>query len=52
MYKLVCAAKDNIDVKVQIAISTFVSTWLYDFPPAVKEFLTEGSNVQHVRSPN
>lgn len=48
MYKLLCASKENLDLRIQIALSSFLCTLLFDFIPGVNDFLTEGSNVQYV----
>ncbi|KAJ3045282.1 Vesicle-mediated ER to Golgi transport protein [Rhizophlyctis rosea] len=46
MFALVYANRENADVRVQIGLLCLMCTWLYDSTEAVKEFLTEGSNVQ------
>ncbi|OAJ44652.1 hypothetical protein BDEG_27862 [Batrachochytrium dendrobatidis JEL423] len=46
MYTLLCASRNGVHLRVQIGLWTLLAQWLYDCPRAVKEFLTEGSNMQ------
>ncbi|KAJ3051862.1 hypothetical protein HK097_007134 [Rhizophlyctis rosea] len=46
MFALVYANREGADIRVQIGLLSLMCTWLYESPDAVKEFLTEGSNVQ------
>ncbi|KAJ3295360.1 Vesicle-mediated ER to Golgi transport protein [Borealophlyctis nickersoniae] len=46
MFALVYAHREGADVRVQIGLLCLLATWLYESTEAVKEFLTEGSNVQ------
>ena len=50
MFALVYANREGADIRVQIGLLSLMCTWLYESPDAVKEFLTEGSNVQFVSS--
>ncbi|KAJ3319488.1 Vesicle-mediated ER to Golgi transport protein [Boothiomyces sp. JEL0866] len=47
-YTLLCAGRDGLDAKVQIALLSLLSVWLYENPKVVKEFLSEGSNIQYL----
>lgn len=47
-YSLLCSQRNGFDAKIQIGLLSLMSVWLYDHPKSVKEFLTEGSNVQSV----
>ncbi len=45
-YTLLCAHRDGFDSKIQIGFLSLLCVWLFDHPKSVKEFLSEGSNVQ------
>jgi hypothetical protein len=40
--------RGNIDPKIQAGFLALLAAWMYDHPKSVKEFLSEGSNVQFV----
>ncbi|KAJ3417304.1 Vesicle-mediated ER to Golgi transport protein [Chytridiales sp. JEL 0842] len=48
MFALLFAHKDNADVRIIVGMMTFIATWMDGSVKAVKEFLTEGSNLQFV----
>jgi hypothetical protein len=48
-YALLCSQKNGVDSKLQVGLLSLLTVWLYEHPKSVKEFLTEGSNVQSVR---
>ena len=47
-YRLMGASRSEADVRVLIGFMTFLATWMYDFPKAVKQFLSEGANFSFV----
>ncbi|KAJ3312992.1 Vesicle-mediated ER to Golgi transport protein [Boothiomyces sp. JEL0838] len=47
-YTLLCAGRDNLDAKVQIALLSLLAVWLFENTKVVKEFLSEGSNIQYL----
>ncbi|KAJ3317466.1 Vesicle-mediated ER to Golgi transport protein [Blyttiomyces sp. JEL0837] len=46
MYSLLVANRQNADLRILVGILSFVASWLFDSTKAVKEFLSEGSNLQ------
>ncbi|KAJ3258466.1 Vesicle-mediated ER to Golgi transport protein [Boothiomyces macroporosus] len=40
--------RDNLDAKVQIALLSLLAVWLFENTKVVKEFLSEGSNIQYL----
>ena len=40
------AYRNGSDVRVQLGFLCLLATWMYECPPAVNEFLAEGSNLQ------
>jgi Uso1 / p115 like vesicle tethering protein, head region len=38
----------NVDPKIQASFLVLLTAWMFDHPTSVKEFLSEGSNVQFV----
>ena len=48
MFTLLYAQRDDTDVRLTVGILSLLAVWFYDSHKAIKEFLTEGSNVQFV----
>ncbi len=47
MFTMLSAQQQGqFDVRVSLGILCLIATWLYECPEVVKEFLTEGSNIQ------
>ncbi|KAI8896306.1 p115 like vesicle tethering protein [Globomyces pollinis-pini] len=45
-YSLLCASRDGLDHRVQIGLLSLLIVWAFDNTKVVKEFLSEGSNMQ------
>ncbi|TPX37537.1 hypothetical protein SmJEL517_g00638 [Synchytrium microbalum] len=45
-YSLLMAHRNGADVRVQVGFLCLLAIWMYECPPAVNEFLAEGSNLQ------
>lgn len=54
MYQLYTSVREasGPDVRVVIGLLMLLCTWMYEFPKAVKEFFTEGANLQFVSDPS
>ncbi|KAJ3219199.1 hypothetical protein HDU67_002195 [Dinochytrium kinnereticum] len=46
MFALLSANKDSADIRIRLGIMCLVATWLYGSHRAVREYLSEGSNLQ------
>ncbi|KAI8618455.1 p115 like vesicle tethering protein [Chytriomyces sp. MP71] len=46
MYALLVAVREAADIRVILGMFSFLATWLFGSSQAVKEFLSEGSNLQ------
>ncbi|KAJ3098419.1 Vesicle-mediated ER to Golgi transport protein [Phlyctochytrium planicorne] len=46
MFALSSANKDGADIRIRLGILSLIATWLYECPRAVREYLSEGSNLQ------
>ncbi|ORY51870.1 hypothetical protein BCR33DRAFT_655702 [Rhizoclosmatium globosum] len=46
MYALLVASRESADIRVVLGILSLIATWLFASSHAVKEFLSEGSNLQ------
>jgi hypothetical protein len=47
-YAMETAQKNNMDPAICAGILSLLTVWLFELKPAVKEFLSEGSNMQFV----
>ncbi|KAI8848660.1 p115 like vesicle tethering protein [Chytridium lagenaria] len=46
MFVLLSANKDSADIRIRVGILSLLATWLLDCHRAVREYLSEGSNLQ------